>query len=175
MKTTAGEMFYAMKQVEMQVSELEEEVVGTKRKDLMEKILAKRQKLRELETQYDRFLSELDIYEGLSEQDRLVFRMARLFGECEVAMPRDFRPRSRNTSVVGNLLNGFRTASSAPRKMGSFPRLPMKCGQKIYRRNFFIWRFKRVGSIPRPSGLSLEWDMPKGFGNLFRKPLNCTA
>lgn len=90
MKSIAGEIFYTMKQVEIQVSGLEEEVVATKRKDLMDKILAKRQKLRELEVQYDRFLSELDIYEGMTEQDRLVFRMARLFGECEVAMPRDF-------------------------------------------------------------------------------------
>ena len=78
------------KQVEIQVTELEEEVVDTKRKDLMEKILSKRQKVRELEAQYDRFLSELDIYEGMSEQDRQVFRMARLFGECEVAMPKEF-------------------------------------------------------------------------------------
>ena len=90
MTRTAGEMFYTMKQVEIQVSELEEVVAETKRKDLMERILTKRQKLRELETQYDRFLTELDIYEGMGEQDRLVFRMARLFGECEVAMPRDF-------------------------------------------------------------------------------------
>jgi pSer/pThr/pTyr-binding forkhead associated (FHA) protein len=90
MTRVAGEMFYAMKQVEIQVSDLEEEVAATKRKDLMDKILSKRQKLRELESQYDRFLTQLEIYEGMSDQDRVIFRMARLFGECEVAMPRDF-------------------------------------------------------------------------------------
>ena len=84
MMRTAGEMFYAMKQVEIQVSDLEEEIAETKRKDLMERILTKRQRLRELEAQYDRFLSQLDIYESMSEQDRVIFHMARLFGECEV-------------------------------------------------------------------------------------------
>lgn len=114
MTRTAGEMFYAMKQVEIQVSELEEEVFATKRKDLMEKILAKRQRLRELETQYDRFLSELDIYQGLNDEDRLVFRMARLFGECEVTMPRDFlaevKKYIRRWKSTERLQNGIKRA-----------------------------------------------------------------
>jgi membrane-bound lytic murein transglycosylase D len=90
METIAREMFYVMKQVEIRVSDLEEEVVAANRTDLMKNILEKREKLRELEKQYDGFLKELDIYKGMSEQDQLVFRMARLFGECEVAMPPEF-------------------------------------------------------------------------------------
>ena len=163
MKTTAGEMFYAMKQVEMQVSELEEEVVGTKRKDLMEKILAKRQKLRELETQYDRFLSELDIYEGLSEQDRLVFRMARLFGECEVAMPRDFlsevKKYIRRWKSTERLQNGIKRA----KENGFIPTVANEMWTKDLPPQFFYLALQESGFDSKAVGPLTRMGYAKGI------------
>ncbi|HKK51535.1 MAG TPA: lytic transglycosylase domain-containing protein, partial [Myxococcota bacterium] len=49
------------------------------------------EEVRALEREYDRFLEELDVLgAGLSEQDRVILRVARLFGECELTMPPDF-------------------------------------------------------------------------------------
>jgi pSer/pThr/pTyr-binding forkhead associated (FHA) protein len=90
MKATAGEMFYTMKQMELQIAQLEE-MISTTNLQQMQEILAKRQNIRDMERQYDRFLEEIGIYSpGMSEQDRAVFRMARLFGECEATMPKEF-------------------------------------------------------------------------------------
>jgi hypothetical protein len=90
MKATAGEMFYTMKQMELQIAQLEE-IIPTTNLQQMQEILAKRQNIRDIERQYDRFLEEIGIYSpGMSEQDRAVFRMARLFGECEATMPKEF-------------------------------------------------------------------------------------
>lgn len=91
LRETAGDIFYAMKQVELQLAQLEEVVVSTAQSKQMAEILAKRQKIKELETRYDRFLADLGIYrQGMSEQDRAVFHVARLFGECEATMPKEF-------------------------------------------------------------------------------------
>jgi hypothetical protein len=45
----------------------------------------------EMENSYDHYLATLHVYNPkMSEQDRLVLRVARIFGECELDMPPDF-------------------------------------------------------------------------------------
>ncbi len=163
MKKTAGEMFYTMKQVEMQVTELEEEVVATKRKDLMEKILAKRQKLRELETQYDRFLSELDIYEDLSEQDRLVFRMARLFGECEVAMPRDFLSEVKKYIRRWKSTERLQNAIKRARENGFIPTVANEMWTKDLPPQFFYLALQESGFDSKAVGPLTRMGYAKGI------------
>lgn len=91
LRVTAGEIFYAMKRVELQVAQLEEMVASSAQAKEMQDILSKRQEIKNLENKYDRFIKELGIYDqNMSEQDRAVFRIARLFGECEATMPKDF-------------------------------------------------------------------------------------
>jgi hypothetical protein len=49
---------------------------------------AKRQ---ELLASYDRYISELGIYsENMDEKQRVIYRVARIFGECEIGMPAGF-------------------------------------------------------------------------------------
>ena len=44
-----------------------------------------------LEAQYDQFLEDLDVLgPDLSDEDRVILRVARMFGECELTMPPDF-------------------------------------------------------------------------------------
>lgn len=91
LRATAGDIFYAMKRVELQVAQLEELVVDSKQAKEMQDILSKRQEIKSLESKYDRFVKELGLYDvNMSEQDRAVFRVVRMFGECEATMPKDF-------------------------------------------------------------------------------------
>ncbi len=91
LRDTASEIFYTMKRVELQVAQLEELVAASAKAKEMQDILAKRQEIKVLETKYDKFIKELGIYDpNMSEEDRAVFRVARLFGECEATMPKDF-------------------------------------------------------------------------------------
>jgi pSer/pThr/pTyr-binding forkhead associated (FHA) protein len=91
LRATAGDIFYAMKRVELQVAELEELVASSAQAKEMQDILSKRQEIKNLESKYDRFVKELGLYDSnMSEQDRAVFRVARLFGECEATMPKEF-------------------------------------------------------------------------------------
>ena len=91
LRATAGDIFYAMKRVELQVAQLEEMVASSAQAKEMQDILSKRQEIKSLENKYDRFVKELGLYDSnMSEQDRAVFRVARLFGECEATMPKEF-------------------------------------------------------------------------------------
>jgi len=54
-------------------------------------IEAARQRKKELEKSYERYVKSLDVYsKGLSEKEKLIMRMAHRFGECEVNMPDGF-------------------------------------------------------------------------------------
>lgn len=163
MTRTAGEMFYTMKQVEIQVSELEEEVVATKRKDLMEKILSKRQRLREMEVQYDRFLGELDIYEGMSEQDRLVFRMARLFGECEVAMPRDFLSEVKKYIRRWKSTERLHNAIKRARENGLIPTVANEMWTQNLPPQFFYLALQESGFDSKAVGPPTRMGYAKGI------------
>jgi membrane-bound lytic murein transglycosylase D len=91
LREAAGDIFYAMKRVELQVAQLEELVVDSKQAKDMQDILSKRQEIKNLESKYDHFVKELGLYDAnMSEQDRAVFRVVRMFGECEATMPKDF-------------------------------------------------------------------------------------
>jgi soluble lytic murein transglycosylase-like protein len=46
---------------------------------------------RQLENSYDRYVDSLDVYrKALSDEEKIILRMARRFGECEINMPDGF-------------------------------------------------------------------------------------
>jgi pSer/pThr/pTyr-binding forkhead associated (FHA) protein len=87
---TAEDIFYTMKRVELQVAQLDEMVSKSAHAKELQEIQLKQQEIKNLQNKYDRFIKELGLYASMSEQDRAVFRIARLFGECDATMPKDF-------------------------------------------------------------------------------------
>ncbi len=76
-KALAEDIFYAMKALDVEIAANPSPNFQRKRQDL--------------EKSYDRFLGTLHIYDPkMTEQDRLILRVARIFGECEISMPPGF-------------------------------------------------------------------------------------
>jgi hypothetical protein len=87
----ATDMFYSMKAVEVQVARIEDLVRGSGDVELIDEAKSRREEVKALETQYDQFLEDLDVLgPDLSEKDRVILRVARMLGECELTMPADF-------------------------------------------------------------------------------------
>lgn len=87
----AQDTFYELKKLELAYDKLARHILSTgdstKRPEVKE-FLSKRQ---EMEDTYDRFISELGYYSSkLSPEERIIYRVARIFGECEVGMPDGF-------------------------------------------------------------------------------------
>jgi pSer/pThr/pTyr-binding forkhead associated (FHA) protein len=87
----AEDIFYQMKSLQVEIARTELAVLkATGGKEIGE-LVKSRERRRELEQNYDRFLKEIGFYSrNLSEDERLILRMARVFGESELAMPPDF-------------------------------------------------------------------------------------
>jgi membrane-bound lytic murein transglycosylase D len=90
-KAMAEDLFYAMKSLDIDIANLESAVLSSNNQQSNEVIRKYEQRHKEMERNYDRFLATLHVYNPkMTEQEKLVMRVARIFGECELDMPPDF-------------------------------------------------------------------------------------
>ncbi len=87
----AGEIFYAMKAMELEFANLLVSARESKDVETIAKVKQFEKKAKDLEESYAQFVDRLDIYEkSISEEEKLILKMARTFGECEIFMPDEF-------------------------------------------------------------------------------------
>lgn len=121
LRGAAQGIFYSMKSMELQIARLEEVVLTKADQAQINELSAKRAKLREMGKDYENFVKELGIYKRLSEEDRIIFRVARVFGECDIIIPRSFLKevtlyinRWRSTDRLKNALLRAKSRGYAP-------------------------------------------------------------
>jgi len=91
LKAMAEGIFYAMKSLELQVAKVDAAVPSQGDARQRSEMVARRAQLLEMQKRYDGFIEEIGLYKrDLSEEERMIFRVARIFGECEVNMPDRF-------------------------------------------------------------------------------------
>jgi membrane-bound lytic murein transglycosylase D len=90
-KAMAESLFYAMKSLDLDIANIRQLVTDSNSQQGIEEIRKYQDRRKEMEKSYDRFLTTLNIHERkMTPEERLVFRITRIFGECELDMPKDF-------------------------------------------------------------------------------------
>src|SRR5580704_4194732 len=90
-RATAEELFYAIKAQDIDLANLDRALGNTDSQAGVEELAKFRARREEMEKNYDKYLATLHTYSAkMTEQHRLVLRVARIFGECELEMPPDF-------------------------------------------------------------------------------------
>jgi pSer/pThr/pTyr-binding forkhead associated (FHA) protein len=90
-RSAAKDIFYSMKNLDIEIANLQDAVKGSNNPQGVEQFKRIEAQRGEMEDSYNRYLASLHVYSSkMSEQDRLVLRVARIFGECELDMPPDF-------------------------------------------------------------------------------------
>lgn len=95
LRKTAENIFYTNKSLELQIVKLEEIVLLHADPAQVAELKAKRLKLKEMEKEYDSFVKEIGVYQKLPEDEQVMLRVARVFGECEVNVPKGFADEVR--------------------------------------------------------------------------------
>jgi membrane-bound lytic murein transglycosylase D len=90
LRTTAANIFYTTKSLELQIAKLEEIVLLHADPSQVAELKTKRVKLREMEKEYDSFVKDIGVYQKAPEDEQVMLRVARTFGECEVNVPKGF-------------------------------------------------------------------------------------
>jgi hypothetical protein len=87
----AQELFYAMKSLDVDIANVERLVATSGNAQGQEQVKRYLERRRQMETNYDRFLSGLNLYDRtLTPQEQLILRVTRLFGECDMAAPPEY-------------------------------------------------------------------------------------
>jgi len=96
-KDRAQAIFYAMKSLEVDIAGIQRLVSDSSNEQGIQVINKYHGQRKEMEKSYDQFLGALGFYSPkLTEPERLILRVARIFGECELNTPREFAAEVQN-------------------------------------------------------------------------------
>jgi membrane-bound lytic murein transglycosylase D len=114
-RARAEAIFYAMKSLELDIAGIQRIVTESRNNQGMQVINKYRDQRMEMEKNYEQFLGALGFYSPkLTEPERLILRVARIFGECEINMPPGFVAEVQNYirkwQSSGRLEKAIRTA-----------------------------------------------------------------
>ncbi len=161
-RALAVDLFYSMKGVQLQVARLEE-LVGASDETLAEEADSRRQELAALQTRYDSLLEELDVFgAGLSEEDRLILRVARLFGECELTMPDEFATEVKRYIAKWKTSDRLHQAIERIERGALAPAIYEAMVEQHLPPQFLYVALKESGFDPRAVGPSTRFGIAKG-------------
>lgn len=87
----AEELFYTMKTLDVNIANVERALAASSNPRGEDQVRQYLERRRELESSYDKFLGGLKLYgRDLSDEERLILRVTRMFGECELIAPSEY-------------------------------------------------------------------------------------
>lgn len=125
LQVLAENVFYAMKSLELQMAALQSEVAAHPEAALKKQFDAKMQEQRQMHDSYSNFArDELGIAPGkLSEEEWLIYKISRIFGECDVSMPPDFVRTVKKYIRMWKSTGRFETAMARATANGYAPKI----------------------------------------------------
>ena len=91
-KKLAEEIFYTMKSLELEFADVLALARRSKEEETIKTVEKFKAKYKLLEKNYDQFVDSLNIYgKGVDAKSKLILKVARTFGECEIGMPEEFK------------------------------------------------------------------------------------
>src|SRR5574338_554312 len=88
-KALAESIFYDMKSLELEIETLKQELAQSGDPKITKALEKFDERRHELQKNYDNLVDQLGTYD-LAPDDKIIIKTARIFGECELTMPRDF-------------------------------------------------------------------------------------
>jgi membrane-bound lytic murein transglycosylase D len=121
LRATTENIFYTTKSLELQIARLEQIVLRNADPKQVEDLKTKRITLRDMEKEYDNFVKELGIYKKAPEDEQLILRVARTFGECDANAPKGFVDEVRRYILIWKKTDRLKTVLSRAKQKG-YPR-----------------------------------------------------
>jgi membrane-bound lytic murein transglycosylase D len=110
LQASAENLFYNAKSLEVQITSLEDLVLKNADPRQLAELKQSRENLKDMEGRYDEFVQKLGLYVHLAPDERIIRRVARKFGECDVNVPPDFVAAVRQHIILIKSRNFFPAA-----------------------------------------------------------------
>jgi hypothetical protein len=161
----AANMFYSMKSLELQLAKLRVAVAKTADEQLQKELAAKAAELRALEDDYDSLIrEELGVsLEEMPEDEWLIYRVARVFGECDVAMPDDFKIKVKEYIAKWRSTGRMKRALELAFQRGFAPRIVKRLDESGMPQQFFYLAMQESNFNTRICGPPTRYGIAKGM------------
>jgi hypothetical protein len=152
-KALAQELFYQMKALDVDIASVRTENVARYRARRLE-----------MEKNYEKFLTTLKVYDPkMSERERLIMRVSRIFGECELDMPPGFQQEVENYISKWQSSGRFKAAVQRARENGYTPRITSELLSQGLPPQFFYLAMQESNFDPYISGPETYMGIAKGM------------
>jgi hypothetical protein len=156
----AEEFFYTMKDLDVRVAQLEQQAAasGTKVSGQQETVVARRAQ----EKRYDEYVAR--VYDRkLNEDDRLILRVTRAFGECEIAAPPEYMREVHHYIDKWKKTNRFADAVKLSQARGYTPRIASAFIAQGLPPQFYYLAMQESSFDAFASGPRTNWGYAKGM------------
>jgi len=158
----AENIFYKMKSMELELSKLSKTVMTSGDKKAIEVINKIRKDHLEMGGKYDQFIDKLGIYD-MDEKTKIIFRMARIFGECELNIPQEFIDEVKN--FIGKWHTSNRLINAIKRaKVSGYNEIIVERMSKYHLpKQFFYLALQESDFKPKIVGPKTKYGYAKGI------------
>jgi len=154
--------FYSMKSVDVMIAEREQEAARSGSADGQQQVRAYMEQRRELEKNYEQYLAKL--YDRkLTEQERLILKVTRLFGECEVAAPEGYMREVTRFIRMWQSTNRFPQAIKLAQERGFTKRIVAEFKARDLPAQYFYLAMQESDFNVVASGKRTRWGIAKGM------------
>jgi membrane-bound lytic murein transglycosylase D len=163
MRDAAVEIFYSMKTLELQISQLQEIILSNTDPVQVKEMDRKREQLKELEKNYDEFLKEMRYYNKMPEDEKIILQVARIFGECELNIPQGFVTEVKRYIAMWKSTDRLKNALSRAQMSGYEQKIIDTFNKNNITDHYFYLALQESSFNPNAVGPSTKFGYAKGI------------
>jgi hypothetical protein len=163
-KQIAADIFYRMKAQELLLARFLAEAEQQRTAESQAQAADLKQRQSEMEASYNKFTDTLDVYsKGLGEEERLVLKTARAFGECELIIPEDFNRTVMQYIARWKESGRLQRAVARARDKGYIPLIKSALAEQGLPPQFFYLALQESGMDVNAVGPPTRFGIAKGM------------
>jgi membrane-bound lytic murein transglycosylase D len=163
-RAVAQSLFYAMKSLDVEIAQAERQALESDSRHGEEVSNTYEARRKDMQKDYDQFLATLHVYDpNATEQHRLILRIARVFGECELEMPPDFEQEVLRYIKYWQSSGRFARDISLAKEKGYTQKIPQALLERGLPVQFFYLAMQESDFDPYISGPLTRKGIAKGM------------
>jgi len=163
-RAMAEEIFYTMKSLDVDIAKLEGMVQNSNNQSAGEILRKDEASRKQMQKNYEQLLKTLQVYNPkMTEQQRIIMRVARIFGECELDMPPDFLAEVEKYIKYWQSSGRYASAVQTAKDKGYTPTITKELLDQGLPPQFFYLAMQESNFDPYVSGPETRKGIAKGM------------
>jgi hypothetical protein len=162
LEAAARSMFYSMKAVDVSIAELQLQLAGSGSAESQQRMKILMDQRRQMESDYEQYVAKL--YDRqLNEKDRLILRVTRMFGECDVDAPQDYVREVKYYIQIWQSTGRFVRAVKLAQDLGYTKRIAAEFVARDLPAQYFYLAMQESDFDRFAIGKPTRWGIAKGM------------